>query len=172
MFEKINSQIEEIKNDKNIGPGDKAGILKVAEYLLTREDMDEKYNNEEKTLTGMWDFIKEEARKKAENGVAVMEDADVYSIAIHYFDESNEALGIGKATKTTKNHTSVDKTTKQPKKEKTDKKATEQDAKVEENASNTKQDADVQHNDDDIAMIFKGKPITYKELREGNLFTR
>lgn len=165
MFEKINSQIEEVKNDKNIGPGDKAGILKVAEYLLTREDMNEKYNNAEKSLIEMWNFIKEEARKKAENGVAVMEDTDVYSIAIHYFDESNEALEISKrqkkeksttkATKTKENTKTVDNVQEQPKEEKA-----EESVPVPE------------HNDDDIAMIFKGKPITYKELREGNLFSR
>ena len=165
MFEKINSQIEEVKNDKNIGPGDKAGILKVAEYLLTREDMDEKYNNPEKTLMKMWDFIKEEARKKAENNVAVIPDEEVYSIAIHYFDESNEALGIekeqkkekstSKATKTKENIKTFDNASEQPKEEKA-----EESTPVPE------------HNDDDIAMIFRGKPVTHKELREGTYLSR
>ena len=56
--------------------------------------MDEKYLNEEKNLTDMWSFITDEARKKAQNGCAVLEDKEVYGLAIHYFDETNEALGI------------------------------------------------------------------------------
>ena len=125
-------------------------IKKVAEYLINREDMDEKYLNEEKNLSEMWSYITEEARKKAVNGCAVMEDIDVYNLAIHYFDETNEDLGI--------------------KKNKENKK---QDAKSEENASNKKQDAAVQvkeeskYKDDDIVMKYKGRPVTYKEFKEG-----
>lgn len=133
-------------------------IKKVAEYLINREDMNEKYLNEEKNLTDMWEFIKEEARKKAVNGCAALEDEEVYNLAIHYFDETNEALGIKKNQKSTK----------------TDKK---QDAKTEENASNTEQDAQMQpkeskedvpvYKDDDIVMKYKGRAITYKEFKDG-----
>ena len=69
-------------------------LLKVIDYLLTREDMNEKYLNEEKTLKGMVDYIKYEARKLAKNGVAMVEDSTVYNWAIRYFDESNEDLKI------------------------------------------------------------------------------
>ncbi len=100
MFERLKRLVEEIKADTNISAEDKKGILKVAEYLLTRNDMDEKYNNPEKNLLDMWQLIKNEAREKATNGVAVFDDEEVYSIAIHYFDESNEALKLN--TKTTK----------------------------------------------------------------------
>jgi len=134
-----------------------ANIQKVAEYLINREDMDEKYLNEEKNLIDMWDYIKEQAREKAVNGCAVIEDQEVYSLAIHYFDETNEALGI--------------KTNKKTAKE------TKQDAKTEENASNSKQDAPVQeekknkevpkHKDDEIVMKYKGRPVTYKEFKDG-----
>lgn len=124
-------------------------IKKVAEYLMTRVDLDEKFMNEEKNLIDMWEYIKKQAKEKTVNGCAVMEDDDVYGLAVHYFDETNEALGI--------------KTTKK-----------KQDAKKEENASNTKQDAPVQqkeevpaHKDDDIVMKYKGRPITYKEFKDG-----
>ncbi len=135
-----------------------ANIKKVAEYLINREDMNEKYLNEEKNLTDMWNFIKDKAREKAVNGCAALEDEEVYNLAIHYFDETNEALGIKKIQKSIKN----------------DKK---QDAKTEKNASNTKQDAQVQqkekeadvptHKDDDIVMKYKGRAITYKEFKDG-----
>lgn len=134
-----------------------ANIQKVAEYLINREDMDEKYLNEEKNLIDMWNYIKEQAREKAVNGCAVIEDQEVYSLAIHYFDETNEALGIKTNKKTVKE--------------------TKQDAKTEENASNSKQDAPVQeekknkevpkHKDDEIVMKYKGRPVTYKEFKDG-----
>lgn len=74
---------------------DKA-VLKIINYLLSRKDMNEKYLNEEKTLTQMIEFIKDKAKEKATNGVAMIEDDEVYSWAIHYFDESNKDLKISK----------------------------------------------------------------------------
>lgn len=130
-----------------------ANIKKVAEYLIKREDLDGKFLNEEKNLIDMWDYIKKQAKEKAVNGCAVIEDEEVYGLAVHYFDETNEALGI-----------------------KTSKKETKQDAKTEENASKNKQDAQMQeeikaevpeHKDDDIVMKYKGRDITYKEFKDG-----
>lgn len=69
-------------------------LLKIIEYLVNRTDMDNKYLNNKKTLKGMIDFIKSEAKKLATNGVAMLEDEEVYGMAIHYFDESDEDLGI------------------------------------------------------------------------------
>lgn len=74
---------------------DKA-VLKIIDYLLLRKDMNEKYLNEEKTLTQMIEFIKSKAKEKATNGIAMIEDDEVYSWAIHYFDESNKDLKISK----------------------------------------------------------------------------
>ena len=167
MFERIRKQIEEIKENTNISAEDKKGILKVAEYLLTRNDMDEKYNNPEKTLLEMWEFIKDEAREKATNGVAILDDEEVYSIAIHYFDESNEALKLN--TKSTK----IDKKSK---------KTSAEESNVSKENEVTKQDEIPQkvdnevvapaHNDDEIAMIYKGRAVTYKEVREGQIFAK
>lgn len=130
-----------------------SNIKRVVEYLINREDMNEKYLNEEKNLIDMWDYIKEQAKNKAINGCAVIEDEEVYGLAVHYFDETNESLGI-----------------------KTNKKETKQDAKTEEKALNNKQDVAMQeeikaevpaHKDDDIVMKYKGRPITYKEFKDG-----
>lgn len=168
MFERLKKLVEEIKENTNISAEDKKGILKVAEYLLTRNDMDEKYNNPEKTLLEMWEFIKDEAREKATNGVAILDDEEVYSIAIHYFDESNEALKLN--TKTTK----VSKKSK---------KASAEESNVSKENEVTKQDEIPQKvdnenvtvkykNDDEIAMIYKGRAVTYKEVREGQIFAK
>ena len=77
---------------------DKA-LLKVIEYLVSREDMNEKYLNEEKSLKQMVEYIKSEAKKQAVNGMAMIEDEEVYGWAIHYFDETNEKLGVKVETK-------------------------------------------------------------------------
>lgn len=69
-------------------------LLKIIDYLLTRNDMNDKYLNEEKSLSQMIQYIKIEAKKCAINGVAVIEDEEVYNLAIHYFDESNSNLKI------------------------------------------------------------------------------
>lgn len=86
--ERLKSMIEE-------GPLKKP-LFKIYMYLKNRTDMDEKYLNPEKSMTQMYEYIKEQVRKQAVNGVAMIEDAVVYGLAIHYFDESNEDLGLNK----------------------------------------------------------------------------
>lgn len=77
-------------------------LLKIIEYLLTREDMNEKYLNEEKSLKQMVEFIKNNAKKQAQNGIAMIEDETVYSWAIHYFDETNKDLELSSDKQDTK----------------------------------------------------------------------
>lgn len=72
---------------------DKA-LLQIIDYLLSRNDMDEKYLNESKSLKGMIDYIRLEAQKLATNNMAVVIDEVVYGWAIHYFDEDNKDLNI------------------------------------------------------------------------------
>lgn len=70
---------------------------KVVNYLLSRTDMNDKYLNEEKSLKQMIQFIRREIRKQAEvekEQEYFVEDEEVYSLAIHYFDETNENLGL------------------------------------------------------------------------------
>ena len=70
--------------------------FKIFMHLKNRTDMDEKFLNPEKTMAQMYEYIKEQVKKQAVNGVAMIEDAVVYGMAVHYFDESNEDLGINK----------------------------------------------------------------------------
>lgn len=69
-------------------------LLEIINYLISREDMADKYLNEEKNLSGMIDFIRTKAKEKAINNMAVVKDEEVFGWAIHYFDESNADLGI------------------------------------------------------------------------------
>lgn len=86
--ERLKSMIEE-------GPLKKP-LFKIYMYLKNRTDMDEKFLNPEKSMIQMYEYITEQARKQAVNNVAMIEDAVVYGLAVHYFDESNEALGLNK----------------------------------------------------------------------------
>lgn len=164
MFERIREQVEKIKENTDISAEDKKGVLKVVEYLLTRNDMDEKYNNPEKSLMEMWKFIKDEAKEKAINGVAVMDDDEVYSIAIHYFDESNEKLKIkSKITKVSAKETDDTK----------ENKVLKQQEEISSSPEADNENATVENkNDDEIVMVFKGQPITYKQFKEGTYLTR
>lgn len=81
-------------------------LLEIVNYLITREDMNDKYLNEEKSLKQMVNFITSEARKIAKDNRAMVKDEVVFGWAIHYWDESNEALGLNKS----KDKPSSDKT--------------------------------------------------------------
>lgn len=70
--------------------------FKIFMHLKNRTDMDKKFLNPEKTMAQMYEYIKNQVKKQAVNGVAMIEDAVVYGMAVHYFDESNEDLGIKK----------------------------------------------------------------------------
>ena len=69
-------------------------LLEIINYLISREDMNEKYLNEEKSLKQMVNFIRNEAQKLAKDNMAMVKDDVVFGWAIHYFDETNEQLGL------------------------------------------------------------------------------
>lgn len=69
-------------------------LLEIVNYLLSREDMDNKYLNENKSLKQMIDYIMEQARKLSKNNRAIVKDEVVFGWAIHYWDESNTKLGL------------------------------------------------------------------------------
>lgn len=47
----------------------------------------EKINSGKKTLKECWEYIRGEARKKAVNGCACIDDATVFGWAVHFFEE-------------------------------------------------------------------------------------
>ena len=75
-------------------------LKSIIDYLLSRTDMNDKYLNEEKSLSQMIKFIMREANEKLKkvsiNGgsVAYATDEMVFSWAIHYWDESNSNLNL------------------------------------------------------------------------------
>lgn len=85
-IERIKTLASEIKDE---------ALLQIVNYLLTRKDMNDKYLNEEKSLKQMVEFIRRSAKEKSKGqGWIMIKDEEVYNYAIHYFDESNESLGL------------------------------------------------------------------------------
>ena len=72
---------------------DKKYAQAIAGYLLERIETDEclktKLEETTKTLKGCVDYIKSEAKKQAEDGVAMIEDSQVYEWCVHYFLEDS-----------------------------------------------------------------------------------
>lgn len=59
----------------------------ICDYLLGREDMQEKLNNPNKSIGKMFDYVRSKAKKKAINGCAIISDKEVFGWAVHYYDE-------------------------------------------------------------------------------------
>ena len=69
-------------------------ISAIFEYLKTKRELYECYNNEEKTIKQMYKFICDKAEKQKIGNVAMISDQMVYLWAVIYFSKSNEELGI------------------------------------------------------------------------------
>lgn len=84
-LEKLEAEVLEIDN---------SNISAIFEYLKTRNDLYEKFNNEEKSIKQMYKFIYEKASKQKIDNVAMINDRLVYLWAITYFNKSNKELGL------------------------------------------------------------------------------
>lgn len=71
-------------------------LLKVIEYLVNIDDMDEMFLNEDKSLKCMVDYIKGKAKKIAKDGYCWVEDTTVYEWAANYWSKTDDELGIKK----------------------------------------------------------------------------
>ena len=81
---------EQVKDQK-----DKA-LVQTVDYLLSREDMEQRYLNEEKNIEEMAKFIRNKARKYMKNGWNYITNEVVYAWAIMYFSLPNSFLKIEK----------------------------------------------------------------------------
>ena len=71
-------------------------VAKIFDYLKTRPEMQEKFNNKEKSIKQMYQYICDKAQKQAQDNVAMVDDKIVYIWAMTYFNRSNEDLGLNK----------------------------------------------------------------------------
>ena len=89
-FERLKKQME----------GQKDPALKqTVEYLLSRDDMEEKYLNEEKNINEMAKFIRSKGQKHYTNGWNYITNEVVYAWAIMYFSFPNTFLKINDVPK-------------------------------------------------------------------------
>lgn len=84
-LERLEAEVLEMNN---------SNISAICEYLKTRNDLYEKFNNKEKSIHQMYEFIYEKARKQKVGNVAMIGDRMVYLWAVTYFSNSNEELGL------------------------------------------------------------------------------
>lgn len=84
-LERLEAEVLEMNN---------CNISAIFEYLKTRNDLYEKFNNKEKSIHQMYEFIYEKARKQKVDNVAMISDRMVYLWAVTYFSNSNEELGL------------------------------------------------------------------------------
>ena len=57
-------------------------------------ELQDKFDNKEKTIKGMYEYVYEKARTVKQGNVAMVNDKVVYLWAITYFSKSNEELGL------------------------------------------------------------------------------
>lgn len=70
--------------------------------IKNKPELQEKFNNKEKTIKGMYEYVYEKARALQQGNVAMVNDQVVYLWATNYFKYTNEELGIKKEEKTSK----------------------------------------------------------------------
>jgi hypothetical protein len=100
-----------VSKDKN--------IQKVLNFVLKQCEVDsqlvKKVELDNKTVDKMWRYITSEARKLAVSNTAVVDDATVYSWALHYFIESDSELKV-EAKQEVESNVSVETKTPTPNK--------------------------------------------------------
>lgn len=89
---------EQIKDQEDMA------LKETVEYLLTRNDMEPKYLNEEKTVDEMAKFIRDKGIKHSKNGWNYIPNNVVFSWAVAYFSLPNEFLKIEKKSIKTKDN--------------------------------------------------------------------
>ena len=88
-----------------------SALNQVIEYLISRDDMEPKYLNEEKNVKEMCNFIKGKGKVHAKNGWNFITNEVVFAWAIMYWALPNSFLKIN-TPKETQNTTTKEKTTK------------------------------------------------------------
>lgn len=86
---------EQIKDQEDMA------LKQTVEYLISREDMEQKYLKEEKTLEGMCRFIRSKGVDHCRNGWNYITNEVVYAWAIMYFSLPDKFLKINTPTQKT-----------------------------------------------------------------------
>ena len=71
-------------------------VSNIFNNIKNKPELQEKFNNKEKTIKGMYEYVYEKARALQQGNVAMVNDQVVYLWATNYFKYTNEELGITK----------------------------------------------------------------------------
>ena len=110
---------------KLTGEGNQKIIIDYLEANAS-DSLVEKRNRCGKTMKDCWSYITQQARKRAQNGCAMIEDTEVYGWAVHYFEEEGNVKEEKTVTRSkdlpvkTEVKKAEPKKKEDPKKEKTD----------------------------------------------------
>lgn len=106
-FDRLKEMLDEwLKKNK-----DDEAFKQTVDYLLTRNDLEPKFLNPEKTLKQLNEFIHEKGRKHLLNGWCYITNEVVYAWAVMYFSLPNSFLKIEDKQKTTVNKNTKKETT-------------------------------------------------------------
>ena len=72
------------------------GVSNIFNNIKNKPELQEKFNNKEKTIKGMYEYVYEKARSLQQGNVAMVNDQVVYLWATNYFKYTDEELGIKK----------------------------------------------------------------------------
>jgi len=67
-------------------------VQKVIDHLL-KMGMRELMEHPDVTISKMWEYVRAEAKKQAQNGCAMIDDDEVYGWGRHYYDEHGNVAG-------------------------------------------------------------------------------
>lgn len=71
-------------------------VSNIFNNIKNKPELQEKFNNKEKTIKGMYEYVYEKAKALKQGNVAMVNDQVVYLWATNYFKYTNEELGIKK----------------------------------------------------------------------------
>ncbi len=69
-------------------------VYTIFNHIRNLPELQDKFNNNEKTINGMYEYVYGKARTVKQGNVAMVNDTIVYLWATNYFKHSNEELGI------------------------------------------------------------------------------
>ena len=69
-------------------------VYAIFNHIKNLPELQDKFDNKEKTIKGMYEYICSKAKTLQQNNVAMVNDAVVYSWTTNYFKLSNKELGI------------------------------------------------------------------------------
>ena len=69
-------------------------VYAIFNHIKCLPELQDKFNNKEKTINGMYEYVYDKARTVKQGNVAMVNDRIVYLWATNYFKYSNKELGI------------------------------------------------------------------------------